>query len=235
MKGRGNKGAVNMKSVHLITACLVMTALSSGCSSGSGGGRRMARYRPNVDNRSPWLWEGGSDHDAGSERQPSRPRDRSQPKTIKRGDGVVIYLRGIRVPEDVDEVVDELGNINLPLIGTVPIEGKTTSEAENLIEKKYVTGGFYRKINIIIVSQPGQYFMRGEIKGAGKYRLTGDLTLLQAIASAKGYTDYANRRKIEILRKGRKLIFNTVKIEDGKEKDPFIQAEDIIVIRRKLW
>ena len=164
-----------------------------------------------------------------------RPAEPIRYRRLKRGDKTAIFLRGIPISEDISEVVDDLGCVNLPLIGTVKLEGKTTSEAERLIENKYIHGGIYKSINVIIMSQPDKFLMQGEIKGPQKYGLVGDLTLLQAIAAAGGYTPYANPKKIQILRHNKKLYFNAVKIEDGKERDPLIRPEDIIFVPRKLW
>lgn len=241
---------IRARNIGPVIAGVTLMALFSGCFSGSMRGKRLARYSPRVSDRSPWLWDRGSAQDSPSEPYSRQTDSRRQKgpdvyvsgekesplsRALRRGDRIVVYLRGIPKSEDIMEVVDELGSVTLPLIGTVKVKGKATSEAENLIEKIYIDGGYYNKINVIIVAQADEYFVRGEVKREGRYPLSGDLTLLQAIAVAGGYTDYANRRKVQLIRSDKKLFFNASKIEHRKEKDPLIRPEDIIVVHRRWY
>jgi len=98
-----------------------------------------------------------------------------------------------------------------------------------------VDGGFYRKINVAIVTEEGEYFVRGEVKQEGRYPISSDLTLLQAIAIARGYTDFARRGKIKIIRGVEDLTFDADAIEGGREPDPLIRNNDIIVVPRRLF
>ena len=90
---------------------------------------------------------------------------------------------------------------------------------------------------MIVVPEPEECFIRGEVKLEGRYQIKGDLTLLQAIATADGYTDYAERSKISIMREGKKaMVYDATKIEKRKIPDPLIKPGDIIVVpRRRFW
>ena len=138
------------------------------------------------------------------------------------------------MPEDIQDIIDDQGKINLPHIGELKVEDLSTSEAEKMIERAYVRGGIYRKINVNVMSQEGEYFVRGEVKAVGRYPLSGELTLLRAITAAGGYTDFAKKRKIKVTRGREVLIFNGENIEKGKDPDPVIKADDIIVVERRL-
>jgi len=220
-----------------------LALLAAGCATDPLSGQRLARYRPDIS-AAERDFAGLS---AGAKPAPAdnvltnlaaEPNEIPVPKPgtarrLKRGDRVAIHLRSIPAPQDIHDEIDSYGDVNLPLIGTVHLEGRTTSEAEKLIEKAYKEAKYYTRITVIVVAQADEYFMRGEIKSAGKYPLTGDITLLMAIAAAGGYTDYANPKKITIYRDQRILHFNAFRIEAGKDDDPLIEPGDIIVIDRR--
>jgi protein involved in polysaccharide export with SLBB domain len=220
----------------LVGFCLLLFA---GCASDPLAGQRMARYTPDVDGRTLHATSAStvdtSDADAAGPAKdvpavPSAPR-----RTLEAGDTVAIYLRGIPNPEDIQDIVDDQGHISLSLLGPVRVAGRTTSEVERIIEDAYIQGGYYTKINIIVVSQEAQYFVRGEVKREGKYDLQGDMTLIQAIAAAGGYTRFANPRKISIIREDDILECDAVRIEDRKEEDPRIKPDDVVVVPKRRW
>lgn len=210
--------------------------LTSGCGTTGVSKNRMEKYRPEVDR----VWLGSQQvHGDGSAREtsvaPVRPAEGAS-AALRKGDRLLIYLRGIPEPEDIRDVIDDVGSVNLPFIGNMRIAGRTTSEAESLIESAYVKDGYYTKINVIIVAQEDEYFVRGEVKAEGRYPMYGDLTLVQAVTSAGGYTDYANRRKIKIIRGEQSLVFDATKIEKQEVSDPLVKPGDIIVVpRRFVW
>lgn len=216
----------------------------TGCAT-SGGPERMVRYRPSVDDRRPWTWSMAAVPVPAAVGVPGSPVPGltasggvSRPntlRTLRRGDKLMIYLRGIPQSEDLGYVVDDAGNINLPLIGSVTVDGKTTAEAERLVERTYVDGGYYQHINVIVVTQEEEYFVRGEVKREGRYPLSGDLTLLQAVATAGGYTDYAKLSRIEVKRGDEVLFFDASRIEKTLDRDPLIKPGDIIVVPRRIF
>lgn len=232
-------------------ALMAILFLAAGCATDSGPGKRLTRYRPEMTNRSPWLWkEGGgvTEIPAPVEAAPTNatppavkvgtpPPGMSGPmaRVLKRGDKVVIYLRDIPVPDEIKDEVDASGTVNLPLIGIVQVEGRTTSEVEDLIEKAYIDGGFYVKMSAIVTAQEDEFFVRGEVKREGRYPLTRDVSLLQAITTAGGYTDFAKEREIKIIRGDEVFVHDGVRIEERKDKDPLVKPGDIIVVQRKVF
>ncbi len=224
------------RAVMTVLGCLLAAAwLGGGCAAPGPGELRLDRYRPDGAGRRPWEW-GGARVEAG----PSAAADGGEAVSpgsvrLRRGDQVVVYLRGIPQQEDVRDVVDDTGSITLPLLGNMTVEGKSTAEAELEIETAYVDGGFYRKINVIIVAQEGEYFVRGEVKREGRYPVSGDLTLLQAIAAAGGYTDFARRSRVKVIHDQQDMTFDADEIEKGRAPDPVIRNGDIIVVPRRLF
>lgn len=240
---------IHRRRAAAVVALMAVLFLAAGCATDSGPGKRLTRYRPEMTNRSPWLWKEGGGVGTAVPVEPARtnaaaavkvgtpPAGMSGPmaRVLKRGDKVVIYLRDIPVPDQIKDEVDASGTVNLPLIGIVQVEGRTTSEVEDLIEKAYIDGGFYVKMSAIVTAEEDEYFVRGEVKREGRYPLTRDVSLLQAIAAAAGYTDYAKEREIKVIRGEEVFVYDGVRIEERKDKDPLIKPGDIIIVQRKIF
>lgn len=234
------------KIVNGAAAILTLVGLifSAGCVSDSVLDRKISQYRPNVDDRDVASWQAAADGEKPVDGNPGgvNPYPDKDPTLrpfwvtpIRRGDKVMIYLRGIPTPEEKPDIVDDRGEISLPFINKIKIEGMTTSEAENLIEQAYIKGGYYNSIAVTIVTQEDEYFIRGEVKRAGRYPLRPGMTLLQAISGASGYTEFSKPGKIQVIRDNKKLHYDAEKIEEGKEKDPGIKPGDIIIIGRRWF
>lgn len=224
---RTHRGYTRIGATWLIAAAVCMMA---GCVSNPLQSRRLARYRPDVETRSPWAWQDREAEPPGAEVTETTGPDIRNTRKLRTGDELVVYLRGIPEPEDVPARIGDFGQVNLPLIGSVMIGGKSVGDAQQLIEKAYTDGGFYSEINVIVVPTAAEFFVRGEVKGPGLYRLSRAKTLMQAIAEAGGYTDFAKTSPIRIIRGEETQTFDARDIEEGRVKDPLIKPGDIIVV-----
>lgn len=223
----------------MITAAVVMAAALQGCVTSS---QHVARYRPSDEGRQPWSWEAYSASTTGgtvSGQSNSTANLVSSAKgnalkKLRRGDKVVVNILTRPEPTEIKNEINDFGALNLPMIGTVKLEGMTTAEAEKFIQKAYKDGGYYNKIDVIVMAQEGEYYIQGEINKPGVFPLSGDVTLLMAIATAGGPTDWARESKVQIRRGTEMLEFDVDKIKKGSAKDPYIQSGDIIIIPRKM-
>ena len=78
------------------------------------------------------------------------------------------------------------------------------------------------------------YYVRGEVRQPGRFALTTGMTLVQAIATAGGFTDFADAGDIRILRGDKKLKFNVKDLEAHPEKDVDLETNDIIIVTRSF-
>jgi len=93
------------------------------------------------------------------------------------------------------------GMISMPLLGDVPAAGRTPLQLADQIAsqlKKYIQDPNVSVVLTQINSQ--KVYLLGEVAKKGPIDMTPGMTLLEAIASAGGLTDYANAKKIYILR-----------------------------------
>jgi polysaccharide biosynthesis/export protein len=129
------------------------------------------------------------------------------------------------------------GKISLPLLNDVQAAGQTPTQlAAHLTEtlRRYVTDPQVTVIVTAINSQ--RIYLLGEVTRAGAYPLLPGMTVLQAISSAGGLTQYARTQKIYVLRDGEsgqeKLTFNYKDFLKGRnpEQNVALKVGDTIVV-----
>lgn len=151
-------------------------------------------------------------------------------------DPLQISLLGIPDEKQLETVIDEKGQITLPYISEpIQASGLTTSELERKIQHIYTEGQIYRSITINVSTSAKSYYMEGEVTRPQEYPLNSRITLLQAIAAASGYTEYANKRNITITRNGRILKLNGREIENHPDQDIPVEAGDRIKVHRSMF
>jgi polysaccharide biosynthesis/export protein len=135
--------------------------------------------------------------------------------------------------------VNATGAVSLPLIGTVQLAGLTAQEAETHLAKKY--GEKYLQnpqVSLFIKEFTTQRItIEGAVAKPGIYPVTGQLTLLRALALAGGGAQYAQLNEIMLFRNtqgqpSEPKVFDLDKIRAGEVPDPMIQSDDVIVVKR---
>lgn len=132
--------------------------------------------------------------------------------------------------------VDASGSISMPLVGTIDARGMTAVELSDVIEGT-LRGRYVRnpEVTINIKSSVSQVVtIDGQVIEPGLYPVTNQMTLLRAIASAKGLSEYAREDDVVILRtvNNQKMagLYNVSAIRRGVYDDPPIYANDMIVV-----
>jgi polysaccharide export outer membrane protein len=128
------------------------------------------------------------------------------------------------------------GKITLPLIGDMDATGRTSLELRDTITtslREYLTNP---EVTVIVVEAvASQVFIIGEVAKAGPVPLAGPMTILQALAMAGGFTDWANRKDVRVLRAGangtQTLRFNYNDAVEGTSKPFYLRAGDTIIVR----
>jgi polysaccharide export outer membrane protein len=129
------------------------------------------------------------------------------------------------------------GKISLPLLNDVQAAGLTPTQlAQQITEslKKFVTNP---QVTVIVTQINSQrIFILGEVTRAGAYPLLPNMTILQGLSSAGGFTLFANLKKIYMFRmengKQVKYPFNYKDVINGKASDQNValKAGDTIVV-----
>lgn len=132
--------------------------------------------------------------------------------------------------------VDASGRISYPLIGTVAVAGKTPGEIETVLEDLF-RGRFIKNPQVTvnlkeIVSQT--VTIGGEVKEPGVYPVVGRMTLMRAVATAKGTTEFSKKNEVVIFRKVNgseyAALYDMRAIQRGNYSDPDVYANDVVMV-----
>jgi polysaccharide export outer membrane protein len=129
------------------------------------------------------------------------------------------------------------GKISFPLVGDIQAAGLTPAELTEAIQKglaNYVTA----PVVTVTITNPGsqKVYVLGEVTKTGEYQVLKNLTVLQAFALAGGFTQWAAKDEIILIRKDgakdRIYKINYKDIVKGRdvENNLVLQANDTIVV-----
>jgi polysaccharide biosynthesis/export protein len=132
--------------------------------------------------------------------------------------------------------IDASGRIAMPLVGTLDASGKTAQELASDIEAA-LRGRYIRRpeVTVNIKSSVSQVVtIDGQVVEPGLYPVTNQMTLMRAVASAKGLAEYARQDDVVVLRTvdTRRFagLYNIGAIRRGAYDDPPIYANDVIIV-----
>ena len=104
--------------------------------------------------------------------------------------------------------VDAGGNVNLPLIGTVPARGYSTQQLSKIIGDR-LKQGYVREPHVTVeVEAYRPFFILGEVTNPGQYPYVANMTAETAIAIAGGFAPRASKSKVELTRNNSQQQFH---------------------------
>jgi polysaccharide export outer membrane protein len=133
-----------------------------------------------------------------------------------------------------DVIIDEDGEISLPLVGRIKASGLTRSELAERIEANYVPRYFVRCTATVLVSARF-FYVGGEVRNPSRFQWTEEMTVLKAINTAGGFTDYANRRKVQLTRGTQQQELDCEELQRNPSKDVQIRPADTITVPRSIF
>lgn len=170
------------------------------------------------------------------------PPDRSdlielnRPYLIGPFDKLVIDVFGIEELSKKEVQTDAGGRISFPLAGIIEAAGKTPGELEQILAER-LRGRFVRNPQVTVnlketVSQV--ITVDGQVKEPGLYPVIGRMTLMRAVATAKGTAEFAKLDDVVVFRtvKSQKMaaLYNLKAIRRGYYEDPEVFANDVVVV-----
>ena len=137
------------------------------------------------------------------------------------------------------------GTAIFPLIGTVNVGGKTVTQATEEIKARYCDGYLvYPQVSLTVRTYAQKLFtVLGQIQKPGSYDMKGsdEITLLQAIGMAGGYTKIANPSRVTVKRledggSERLIKLDAKRMARGGDSSSFyIKPGDVITVAESLF
>ncbi len=128
------------------------------------------------------------------------------------------------------------GFISMPIVGDVMAAGKTPNELAKELGEKLKPYVQEPKVTVIVREvNSSRVFVTGEVAHPGAYPLRGRISVLQAVALAGGFTDFASSDGIMVIRQGDKggqipVRYSDLIGEDGEQSDVVLQPGDTVVV-----
>jgi len=128
------------------------------------------------------------------------------------------------------------GKVSLPLLNDFRAAGLTPSDLREQLVARLSDFVPTPEVSVIVREvHSRKVAVVGAVKTAGRYELKSPMTVLEAIALAQGFTDFAARDRIVVLRQSggttTRIPFNYRKIADGMEQENFfVRPGDIVVV-----
>jgi len=129
------------------------------------------------------------------------------------------------------------GKISLPLLNDVQAAGLTPTQLGSEIVEKLRATIVHPQVTVIVAQMSSQrIYILGQVTRGGAYPLVPDMTVMQALSIAGGFTPYANVKKIRVMRKenGADKIFamNYKEVSSGRKtgQNIHLRPGDTIVV-----
>jgi protein involved in polysaccharide export with SLBB domain len=157
-----------------------------------------------------------------------------------------------RILEDEDPAtlltVSDSGQVQVPYVGSVMAMNRTPRDLAYQI-KRALESNLYKKATVMIsverrtVRSPGRIYLTGEIARPGPLELRANesLTLAQAILESGGFSDFANKRKVKLVRASApkteiKVIDVAAIVTQGRaDLDVALKPGDVIVVPARFF
>jgi polysaccharide biosynthesis/export protein len=146
----------------------------------------------------------------------------------------VLYVRvwdNVNLTGAVDVRPD--GMISMQLIGEIKADGLTAEQLKDAIAQRLTEYVNNPVVDVQVARiNSKKIFIYGGVLRAGAFPLIERTTVMDALASAGGFKEFANTKKIEVHRGTKKFLFNYKDVSKGKnlEQDIELEPGDRIIV-----
>jgi protein involved in polysaccharide export with SLBB domain len=205
------------------SAILLAGILLVGC--GGSGGSGGFKFDPLTDGPGALTGGGASGKDVSNTDQ-----------VLHIGDSLTVSFQDLVSPiAPIDQSVKEDGTITLIYNKKFQAAGKTVGALEREIHDQYVPSYFVNMTPTIKTSERF-YSVGGEVKNPNRQVYSGRMTVVGAINTAGGFTDYARKSKIQVTRaNGKSFKVNYEKALKDPNENKEIFANDDVYVPKRLW
>ncbi|MGJ0392324.1 MAG: polysaccharide biosynthesis/export family protein [Methylocystis sp.] len=153
----------------------------------------------------------------------------SDPYTLAAGDRLRVIVFGQDALSNTYSV-DGAGRIAMPLIGSVPVQGRSVPEVEREIAAQ-LRNGFIREPRISVeVEAFRPFFVLGEVTNAGQYPYVEAMTARTAVAIAGGFGPRGYQGAVDVTR-----VIDGNPVTGRVPLDTPIRPGDTITVRERIF
>ncbi len=151
------------------------------------------------------------------------------------GDVVLVTFQDLVPPiTPVEQAVKEDGKITLIYNKSFRAADRTPGQLEEDIHAAYTN--YFKFMTPTVTLKERFYEVDGEVKSPGRFVYIGRMTVLQAIATASGFNEFANRKNVKIIRaNGKSITINAVKALTDPKENVEIFPNDTINVPKRIF
>jgi protein involved in polysaccharide export with SLBB domain len=160
---------------------------------------------------------------------------------LRPGDPVDMKISGVPTEEQTQVnniyTVDADGMVNMPYINKVRAAGLTPGQLATEIENDYRSAKIFTNPTITIMMQPQARFVNvgGAVHAPTRVPFTEDMTLLAAINAAGGFNDFADQKRVRLLRGSEAKVFDVRQFRRDPSLDPRLQPGDRVEVPQSFF
>jgi polysaccharide export outer membrane protein len=161
--------------------------------------------------------------------------------TLRVGDPVELKIGGVPQEEQLQVnntyTVDAAGSINVPYINKIKAEGLTPAQLSRSIEETYRAEKIFTNPNITILMQPTARFVNvgGSVRTPMRVPFTEDMTLLAAVSAAGGFNDFADQKRVRLLRGNEVKVYDVRQFRRDPSQDVKLQPGDRVEVPQTFF
>ena len=161
--------------------------------------------------------------------------------TLRVGDPVELKVGGVPQEEQLQlnntYTVDATGSINVPYINKIKAEGLTPAQLARSIEETYRAEKIFTNPNITILMQPTARFVNvgGSVRTPMRVPFTEDMTLLAAVSAAGGFNDFADQKRVRVLRGNEVKVYDVRQFRRDPSQDVKLQPGDRVEVPQTFF
>jgi polysaccharide biosynthesis/export protein len=151
-------------------------------------------------------------------------------------DELLIDVYGFQELHERKIVADSAGRISIPIAGDINAMDRTLEDVEREIVQRLRIAHVRNPVVAVNLSEARsrRITVDGEVELPGLYPVMGRMSLMQAVASARGATEYARLEDVVVFRSvnGQRMaaLYNLQAIRRGAYPDPEVFANDVVVV-----
>jgi protein involved in polysaccharide export with SLBB domain len=161
--------------------------------------------------------------------------------TVGPGDVFDIRVYGEKDLSDTFRVASD-GTIDFPLIGTIGVSGKTSTEIAKLVEDLLKNGGFLKQPQVSILVKEynsKKISVFGQVARPGTFPYQDGMSVVEAVSQAGGFNSMAKKNETMVIRvvNGKKERFNVPveSIAEGQAPNFVLRPGDIVFVPERIF
>jgi protein involved in polysaccharide export with SLBB domain len=160
------------------------------------------------------------------------------PVVLREGDVVKLFFPGAAEYNNIQKIRTD-GKLSLPIVGEIQAAGKTLTRLQSELSAKYKPQLQNSEVVVSVESSGAPVIISGAIASPGKFLYDRPTTLLEAIMGAGGFTDYAKKKQVRLIRvvngQYQTQVYDLRGLTGGNMPVVYVKGGDVIHVPESNW